>query len=924
MVRPPPRERKNLPPWRAAGRRRSQTGEKTAPPHHELPTQSIAGQSLDDIERLRAELGRLEREASRLRLYFRAAIEAIAPKRRAGLARLPELFNPQPPWLRNQVRILRRSRLFDEAWYVSQYPDIQRSGLDPAVHYILIGGPEGRNPNPIFDGRWYFETYPEVAHGGMNPLIHYLENGIAEKLWASPRFDTAYYLERHPDVAAAGVHPLAHYLRHGAKEGRVTQRSRPAAARPAAPLEAEWVKLKPADLSPPKSVDVVVPVYRGYDDTLACIHSVLSSPVTTAFELVVIDDCSPDPQLSAKLRELAGLGLFTLLVNESNLGFVATANRGMALHGERDVILLNSDTVVYNDWLDRLRAQARRPHVGTATPFSTNATICSYPTTLRDNPEELETGYETIDRLAAGANAGRFVDIPTAVGFCMYVRRDCIADVGLFDVETFGRGYGEENDFCRRAVGRGWRNILAADVFVRHTGSVSFAEETSAASAGAMQALLRKHPDYMSVVRNHIANDPSARLRRRIDIARLRQRVGSRSVLHVSHNWGGGVGRHVQSLMQLLAADGLGGLLMIAPDRGRPLVSLHTVDDLHLPNLQRLDIVAEPEEMAELLKLLGVERIHVHSLAGWAIEAAASLRKLAELARLPYAFSVHDYMAFCPRLTFVDGSGRYCGEKGLATCHRCIALNGTPFGRVNATEWRQQFRYLLDGADRIIAPSRDACMRVSRYLDGRDVLYRPHPYSPTAVERLTRPWKPGDTLRLLIVGGINEAKGARLLAAMAEDAQRRKLPIAFIIVGHTDRDSAFASYTNVTMTGRYDDADLLELCAAQEAHAAFFSSVWPETYSYVLSGLLDAGYPVAAFDLGAQAERLRDLAPSNSLLIDIERAADPPAVNRALLAWIRRLDGPGPRAELPLVTYSAADYYGDGDDGRGLHQDRPS
>jgi O-antigen biosynthesis protein len=864
----------------------------------------------EEINSLRSELRKLQGELSQTDRRNRVALSFMVPPKSKGLRRFIPENRKQPAWVREQIEGLRKSRLFDAAWYLAQYPDVQNSGADPLSHYVLIGGFEGRKPNPVFDSKWYIETYGDVAQSGLNPLFHYMKFGVAERRGAGPEFDTQYYLERNTDVAASPMNPLVHYLRHGQKEGRIAVRGRPLAQRPQAPADEQWGAIKPARPAGPPGYDVIVPVYRGYDDTLACLYSVLTAPTVTPFELVVINDCSPDERLTFKLRELAGMGLFTLLINHHNLGFVQSVNRGMALHGDRDVILLNSDTVVYNDWLDRLKAQAEASDVGTITPLSSNATICSYPTTLRNNPEQLEIDYAALDKMAADVNARMSVDIPTAVGFCMYIRRACLKAAGLFDAETFGKGYGEENDFCRRAAYLGWRNILAADVYVRHTGEVSFADTAAATLSGALDALVAKHPDYNKVVRIHIRQNPAASVRRRLDAARLRAHTGEKSILHVSHNWGGGIDRHIRSLIRMLRRDGTGGLLMTASERGKPLVNIYTTDDLHVPNLQGLDFNTEAADIAEVLKLAGITRIHIHSIAGWPLEATSALRKLAQMAGVPYDFTMHDYMAFCPRITFVNGRGRYCGEKGLAACHTCIAVNGTPFGRVNATQWRHQFLHLLDGANNIFGPSRDACERTSGYLDGRKVLLRPHPQSPKDPGLLAQPWKPGETLRLMMVGAINEQKGSRLLLNMADDAAKRELPVEFIIVGHTDQDSAFAARANVSMTGRYRETELFEKMAAQAAHAVFFSSVWPETFSYVITSLLDAGYPVAAFDIGAQAERLREFAPTTSLLLDIELAASAGQVNRALLTWMRSLKLPAAKPRVPAVSYTVDDYYG--------------
>lgn len=281
------------------------------------------------------------------------------------------------------------------------------------------------------------------------------------------------------------------------------------------------------------TIDVIIPVYRGLDETRRCIESVLASRNKSAAHVVVIDDDTPEPGIADYLDALSESGAIQLLRNTSNLGFVASVNRGMALHPDRDVILLNSDTEVANDWIDRLSRTARAsPDIGTVTPFSNNATICSYPYEgwAGDLPGSL--GLADLDALFARIHPGRTVDLPTAVGFCMYIRRDCLNQVGLFDAAAFGRGYGEENDFCMRASAAGWRNVLAADVFVFHKGSVSFSDERFALMQSAQAALLERHPDYMARVHDFIRRDPVAGLREEIDHARAG--IGADEARHVA------------------------------------------------------------------------------------------------------------------------------------------------------------------------------------------------------------------------------------------------------------------------------------------------------------------------------------------------------------------------------------------------------
>lgn len=269
-------------------------------------------------------------------------------------------------------------------------------------------------------------------------------------------------------------------------------------------------------------IDVIIPVYRGVEQTRRCIGSVLSQQQSAPHEVLVIDDASPEPQIAAYLDGLAREGRISLHRNESNLGFVRSVNHGMSLHGDRDVVLLNSDTEVANDWLDRLRTAAcGAPYIATATPFSNNATICSYPFEGWSGGVPGTLGLAQMDRLFATANAGRTLELPTAIGFCMYIRRECLDKLGMFDAERFGRGYGEENDFCMRALKSGWRHVLAADVFIYHEGSVSFSDERFALMKAASSALLAAHPEYTSRVHEFIKADPAAVLRAAVDNARV-------------------------------------------------------------------------------------------------------------------------------------------------------------------------------------------------------------------------------------------------------------------------------------------------------------------------------------------------------------------------------------------------------------------
>jgi GT2 family glycosyltransferase len=123
---------------------------------------------------------------------------------------------------------------------------------------------------------------------------------------------------------------------------------------------------------------------------------------------------------------------------------------------------------------------------------------------------------DAIATVIASCGKPNYPEMPTAVGFCMAISFRAIQRVGLFDEETFGRGYGEENDFCQRAEQAGLRNVLCDNAYVIHHGGASFGPLDLKPDEKSMQRLLAKHPDYQRKVMEFIQEDPLAPRRQEI------------------------------------------------------------------------------------------------------------------------------------------------------------------------------------------------------------------------------------------------------------------------------------------------------------------------------------------------------------------------------------------------------------------------
>jgi GT2 family glycosyltransferase len=272
---------------------------------------------------------------------------------------------------------------------------------------------------------------------------------------------------------------------------------------------------------------VIVPVFNARELLEACLDSIARTVPADA-RVLVIDDASSDLRVKPLLQSWVDQAkpCRQLVLQAENRGFVATANHGMRLAGG-DVVLLNSDTEVTTGWLQNLAAcLGSDESIATATPWSNNGEIVSIPGFCQVNPVP-----EDADAVAAGIKSCAdplYPDMPTAVGFCMAISKRAIDRIGLFDEAAFGRGYGEENDFCQRAGQAGMRNVLCDDTYVVHHGGASFGPLGLKPNETSMQRLLAKHPGYLDEVMKFIEADPLATRRRQILECLERTGVGMR------------------------------------------------------------------------------------------------------------------------------------------------------------------------------------------------------------------------------------------------------------------------------------------------------------------------------------------------------------------------------------------------------------
>lgn len=609
-----------------------------------------------------------------------------------------------------------------------------------------------------------------------------------------------------------------------------------------APVAAGKSYIVEAPITRARSVTVILPVYKGIEMTKRCIEAAMPGILSMAgSKIIAINDCSPDAGMLDMLLELETQwpGVLTILDNPNNLGFVKTVNRGMRQAGEDDIVFLNSDVIVPQNWLERLTAEAySAPNIGTVTPFSNNATICSFPAFLYENEQAFGLDVHEIDKVFAGARLPN-VKAPTGVGFCMYVRRDCLDVVGLLNEEKFGRGYGEENDLCQRALKAGWFNVITPNLYAFHEGGVSFSSTKQALIENAFKAIVELHPDYHLDIQTFIAEDP-VKLVRVNRLVQLLSTLDRPKVLQVSHEAGGGVKQHVEELSEALQANAYN--LILTPRKGTGAVSLYMGT---FPGADEL-VFRLPEELpmlVDLLKGCGVGFVHFHHTLG----LNPALFDLPAQLGTEYALTAHDFYWIGGNPTLTNEAGVFPGQYSDDLLNPAFPL---PDG-VSAAAWRDQLRGFIENAKTVVFPSEYTLSLYQQHYALQRPIVALHVEEKRPVSSAVAAISAKPRYNVGVLGALGKEKGADYLEQLAAKAKAASAPFDFKLLGF-----AYRELKGVFTTGQYDAADLARLMAEHDLDLILFPAQWPETYSYTLSYALQSGLPIIAPDIGAFPERL--------------------------------------------------------------------
>ena len=595
--------------------------------------------------------------------------------------------------------------------------------------------------------------------------------------------------------------------------------------------------------SPGTGITLILPVYNGREFLAGLLGQIFSN-TDLSFHLFVVEDCSSDPCIRPYLRDwLAALPKqqaqsVTLLENDKNLGFVGSVNRALQSAKDRHehVVLLNTDIILPPNWASRLIYPLLQHHnIASVTPMSNDAEIFSVPRNCEPSPVTAQI-VTKVDKVAQSFCPDASIsDAPTGVGFCMALHRDWLRKVPVFD-EVFGRGYGEEVDWCQKVYARGGRNVVTTNLFVGHFGGQSFGTAEKRRRISENHKIIQtRYPHYEGRVQSFIQRDPVATARMTLGVAYLGSSRDKPLPVYLAHSLGGGAEIYLQ---QRIAKEGAAVVVRVGGRRQWQceLYENGLLAALETNSFSDVEHILSGAKRRNVVYNCGVGATRAECLPHWIGQLSDGINSTLEVL-------FHDYLPISPSYTLLDREGRYNPTE----------FDGSIRTQDARTPWQDRWGALLSRAQEIVVFSEAAKEIVSSVWPEYRFKFVlcPHelPWPVAPVHLIPKPVR-----TVAVLGNIGQQKGASLLSPLARLLADHGINL--IVIGNVDPQVSLDE--RIVVHGDYSVERLPQLVELYGITDWLIPSIWPETFSFTTHEALATGMPVFAFDIGAQGDAVAE------------------------------------------------------------------
>lgn len=613
----------------------------------------------------------------------------------------------------------------------------------------------------------------------------------------------------------------------------------------------------------PKTVDVIIPIYNALEYLKLAVKSVLEKDAQFSFRLILINDASPDKNISIFLKSIKDPRVI-LLENKENLGFVGTCNKGIEF-SENDVILLNSDTEVTEGWIKRMVDCAySKEKVATVSPFTNaGAGILNVPDYFKNN--SIPEGYDldSWDKVINEISIEKYPETYSNVGYCFFMSRNAINEIGALDHEAFGKGNGEESDFCLRARRNGYVNLICDNLLIQHEGaSVSFKEQPQMSDS--KKALVEKntkiinsrYPEFQPWLENFLSKDPIADIHANIWFASTffssKKRIAHVINQSIDVDFGG-----IEIYVRQIASN-LSDYDHYTINIQNDYIELARINKagfqkLFLPLTQKLNTFKLSnnkleENFKKALKIVNPNLVHFHGFQ----DKPVSIISIPSLLGITSALTTHDFGLFYPPYWQFN-------IKNGESIWKAVDSVSKPDEKEYYSKRKSALEKELKNLNFIIANSEYVKEKLE--LSFNENISKKVVNIDNAIKPIKASMKSSnEKLRIGWLGTFTKHKGAVEFLETVEFDKSKEFE--WHIWGHVDNSdpvistklNALADNKNVFIHGKYSNSEVENILSTIDI--VLMPSQVSETFSYALSELLSSGVHVIATNSGAIGFRL--------------------------------------------------------------------
>ena len=576
-----------------------------------------------------------------------------------------------------------------------------------------------------------------------------------------------------------------------------------------------------------EKVFIIVNVCEDFENLKKCIESIINYTAGD-YELILLTENIQVQQINNFLEN----------IKDSNIQLINDVNFINNL--KTDVILLDSNTIVTPNWLQKLVICAYlKLNVGMVIPFSNDFGMFSfYLNEIGDIINHLD--INSIANLVEKSSKRIFMEVPEGNNFCMYIKNEVINEMDILDNEW------NMTDFSNRIIQNGWKIVMDDSTYIYHDSTKK--NLFNEISFGNRKENLLSLNDLSSMTNNLIKNVDDF----------LHADIIKKNILFVLHGGGGGTLYHNDDLMNFLEKD-YNCYLLVSNSQEITLYKFSNSNKEKI-NKWQLNSAWHSEDIHDdefsqiyfhVLTNYSIDIVHVQHL----IHHTFDLPKIGKILGIPIVLSFHDFYFICLSHNLIDENNRYCaGECDLSlNCHDRMGLSN--YSRINdyVMEWRSHVNELFSNVDLFVTPSDvskniyckyypSISNRVHVISHGRDICHED--------EKLYEVPSLSNPIKILFIGNTYLQKGSEIIKELYNLDKNHKLEIHFL--GDVGPELKGIGIQH----GRYERDDLKNLIGEIKPSFIGIFSIWPETFCYTLTEAWSYNIPVLISKIGILEERL--------------------------------------------------------------------